>query len=135
MYGFVTAQAVDSVTIKRISNEILANGTAYENLRYLCKQVGPRLSGSTQAQQAVEATFKMMKDAGADTVYLQPCMVPHWIRGEKEKGNIKLNDGTTYQLKLCALGNSEGTGKKGLKASVIEVKDFTELDRLGSKRA
>ncbi len=130
--GFLAAQPDDSVTIKRVSDEILANGTAYENLRYLCKEIGPRLSGSPQAQRSVEATFKMMKDAGADTVYLQPCMVPHWVRGDKEKGNIKLNDGTTYQLKLCALGNAEGTGKKGLRAPVVEVKDFNELERLGT---
>jgi carboxypeptidase Q len=131
--GFVVAQPDDSVTIRKISNEILANGTAYENLRYLCKQVGPRLSGSPQAQKAVEATYKMLKDAGADTVYLQPCMVPHWVRGEKEKGNIKLTDGTRYQLHLCALGNSEGTGKKGLTAPVIEVKNFDELNKLGTE--
>lgn len=127
------AQTSDSATIKKLSNEILANGTAYENLRYLCKQVGPRLSGSPQAQLAVEATFKMLKDAGADTVYLQPCMVPHWIRGDKEKGSITLTDGSSYQLHLCALGNSEGTGKKGLRAPVIEVKNFDELNKLGTE--
>jgi carboxypeptidase Q len=131
--GIVAAQTEDSVVFKKISNEILANGTAYENLRYLCKQVGPRLSGSPQAQMAVEATFKMLKDAGADTVYLQPCMVPHWVRGDKEKGNIILTDGTKYRLHLCALGNSEGTGKKGITASVIEVKNFEELNKLGTE--
>lgn len=131
--GIINAQTDDSIAFRNISNEILANGTAYENLRYLCKKVGPRLSGSPQAQMAVEATFKMLKDAGADSVYLQPCMVPHWVRGEKEKGNIKLTDGTTYQLHLCALGNSEGTGKKGLNATVIEIKNFGELDRLGTE--
>ncbi|MBU9935402.1 MAG: M20/M25/M40 family metallo-hydrolase [Ferruginibacter sp.] len=130
--GMAPAQNDDSVTIRRISNEILAKGTAYENLRYLCKKVGPRLSGSPQAQKAVEATFRMLKDAGADTVYLQPCMVPHWVRGEKEQGYIQVANGTKYQLKLCALGNSEGTGKKGLTASVIEVRNFEELDRLGT---
>ncbi len=129
----VIAQTTDSLAIRKISNEILAKGTAYENLRFLCKQVGPRLSGSPQAQMAVEATYKMLKDAGADTVYLQPCMVPHWVRGEKEKGIIKLPDGSTYKLRLCALGNSEGTGKKGIKAPVIEVKNFDELNKLGTE--
>jgi hypothetical protein len=130
--GAVTAQTNDSVTIKRISDEILTHGTAYENLRYLCKQVGPRLSGSSQAQKAVEATFKMLQEAGADTVYLQPCMVPHWVRGDKEKGAVTLTDGAKYQLHLCALGNSKGTGKKGLTAPVIEVKNFDELNKLGT---
>lgn len=127
------AQNDDSIIIRKISNEVLANGTAYENLRYLCKKVGPRLSGSPQAQKAVDATFKMLKDAGADTVYLQACMVPHWVRGEKEQGYIQVANGTKYQLKLCALGNSEGTGKKGLTAPVIEVRNFQELDRLGAE--
>jgi len=130
--GFVSAQSNDSLTFRNISNEILAHGTAYENLRYLCKQVGPRLSGSPQAQKAVEATYKMLKDAGADTVYLQPCMVPHWVRGEKENGYIQLSDGKKFNLRLCALGNSEGTGKKGIKATVVEVKNFKELDQLGA---
>ncbi|MBC7887688.1 MAG: M20/M25/M40 family metallo-hydrolase [Ferruginibacter sp.] len=125
------AQKDDSVSIRKIADEVLINGKAYDNLRYLCKKIGPRLSGSLQAQKAVEATAKMLKDAGADTVYLQPCMVPHWTRGEKESGFIKLANGTKYNLDLCALGNSEGTGKKGIIAPVIEVKSFAELEQLG----
>jgi carboxypeptidase Q len=130
--AFAFAQTGDSVTIKRISDDILTNGTAYENLRYLCKKIGPRLSGSLQAQKAVEATFKMLQDAGADTVYLQPCMVPHWVRGDKEKGYIQLQDGSRQELHLCALGNSEGTGKNGVTGSVIEIKSFAELDAIGT---
>ncbi len=129
---FSFAQKEDSIAIKRISDDILTNGTAYENLRYLCKQVGPRLSGSPQAQKAVEATFKMLQDAGADTVYLQPCMVPHWVRGDKEKGYVQLGDGSKLQLHLCALGNSEGSGKKGITGPVVEIKSFAELDRQGT---
>lgn len=126
------AQKDDSISIKKIADEVLTNGKAYANLRYLCKQIGPRLSGSKQAQAAIEATAKMLKEAGADTVYLQPCMVPHWIRGEKETGYIKLPNGTKYNLNLCALGNSEGTGKNGISAPVIEVRSFAELEQLGA---
>src|SRR4051812_44268419 len=109
----------------------MINGKAYDNLRYLCKQIGPRLSGSPQAQKAVQATAKMLKEAGADTVYMQPCMVPHWVRGEKETGWIELAGGKKYNLNLCAVGNSTGTGKKGISAAVVEVKNFAELDQLG----
>ena len=129
----ISAQNNDSVTIKKIADEILINGKAYNNLRYLCKQIGPRLSGSPNAQKAVLATAKMLKDAGADTVYLQPCTVPHWVRGEKETGYIKLADNTKYNLRLCALGNAVGTGDKGINASVIEVKSMAELEQLGEK--
>jgi hypothetical protein len=130
---FAVARQNDSIAIKKIADEIMTNGKAYENLRYLCKKVGPRLSGSPNAQKAVEATAWMLKEAGADTVYLQPCMVPHWIRGEKESGFIKLADGTKYKLNLCALGNSVGTGKNAVHSTVVEVSSFSELDLLGEK--
>lgn len=124
------SQDKDSLLISRISQEMLTHGTAYENLRYLCKEIGPRLSGSENAQRAVVATAKMLKDAGADTVYLQPCMVPHWVRGAKEKGFINAG-GNKHDLNLCALGNSVGSGSKGVSGAVVEIKDFAELHRMG----
>ncbi|MFT3683239.1 MAG: M20/M25/M40 family metallo-hydrolase [Ferruginibacter sp.] len=127
-------QTTDSFEVRRIANEVLTNGTAYENLRYICKKIGPRLSGSPNAQKAVEATARMLKEAGADTVYLQPCMVPHWVRGEKEKGFILQNDGIKRNLNLCALGNSVGTGVKGVTAPILEVSSFTELDTMGEQK-
>jgi len=125
------AQSTDSAFFKIMSSELMQNAKAYDNLRFICKKIGPRLSGSPQAQRAVEATFNMLKDAGADTVYLQPLMVPHWVRGLKEKGFIEMANGTKKQLNLCALGNSVGTGKKGITALVIEINNFNELDQLG----
>ncbi len=127
------SQSNDSLIIKRIVEETMINGTAYENLRILCKQAGPRLSGSSQYLKAVTLTTKMMKAAGADTVYLQKCMVPHWVRGDKEEGQIILASGKKYQLKLCALGNSAGTGTKGITAPVIEINSLKQLDSAGSK--
>ena len=126
------AQTEDSIAIKKISDEVLSNGKAYENLRFLCKKIGPRLSGSPQAQKAVEATASMLKEAGADTVYLQPCMVPHWVRGEKEKGFVQVANKEKYLLHLCSLGNSEGTGKKGISAGVVEARSFKELEQIGA---
>ena len=34
---------------------------------------------------------------------------------------------------MCALGNSIGTGSKGIEAPVVEILSFDELDRLGAK--
>jgi len=128
----VFSQNTDSVVIKKIVDETMTNGAAYENLRKLCKQAGPRLSGSPQFANAVRLVSAMMKEIGADTVYLQQCMVPHWVRGEKEKGQIILFIGKKYDLKLCALGNSVGTGAKGVTANVIEVNSMEQLDKLGT---
>ena len=47
-FGFVSsAQNPDSLMIRRIADEILINGKAYDNLRYLTKQIGARLAGSS----------------------------------------------------------------------------------------
>lgn len=122
----------DSLAIRKIANEILGSNRAYANLEYLCKKIGPRLSGSVNASRAIVWGLNALKDAGADTVYLQPCMVKHWERGGKEAGFVRTQAGTR-QLKLSALGNSVGTGPVGILAPVIEVKSFAELDSLGEK--
>ena len=121
----------DSTIIKKIADEVMINSGAYENLRFLCKKIGSRLSGSSGAEKAVYATKKMLIDAGADTVYLQPCMVPHWVRLAKEEGYF-LVDGKKYPLQLTSLGNSEGSKNKFIGADIVEVKTMSELHKLGN---
>jgi len=131
--GLLHAQtADDSVILRKMASEILSNGKAHDNLRVLTKQVGPRLSGSAGAEKAVKETARMLKEAGADTVILQECMVPHWVRGEKETAKLILANGKEQVLRVAALGNSVGTPAAGVKANVIEVRNFAELDKLGA---
>jgi len=128
------SQNQDSIMVKKIYNFYLSKSNAYSNLEYLATKIGGRLSGSPEAEAAVIWAKKAMYEAGADTVILQPCMVPHWVRGKKEKciltsSKLKLNK----PLNCCALGSSVGTGAAGVRAKVIEVKSFEELDKLGEK--
>jgi Zn-dependent M28 family amino/carboxypeptidase len=131
----ISAQNKDSVQIRKIYDYYLTNSTCYGNLEQLCYFVGGRLSGSAEAVKAVEWAKKAMYEAGADTVILQPCMVRHWVRGAKEKvviyGNV---DKSSQALKCIALGNSIGTGPKGIKAPVLEVTSFEELEALGASK-
>src|SRR5919107_5105031 len=83
------AQNEDSVFIRRIANEILVNGKAYENLRVLTKTIGGRLAGSPQMVQAEKWGLKAMQEAGAQQAWLQQCMVPHWVRGGKDKATVQ----------------------------------------------
>ena len=55
----------------------LSQGQVYPNLRYLCKEIGNRLSGSPGAAAAVEYTRALMESYGFDSVWLQPVMVPN----------------------------------------------------------
>lgn len=127
------SQNQDSVMMRKLYTYYMVEGKAYLNLEQLCTTIGGRLSGSAQAEKAVAWTKKAMYAAGADTVILQPCMVPHWVRGKKEKCTLT-SGGLSISLNCAALGNSSATGDKGIKAPVIEVRSFDELEHLGEKQ-
>jgi len=130
---FFAANAVkaqDSLMLRKIYDEALVDGKCYDNLHYLCKNIGPRLSGSANAQKAVEWGKKLMENYGFDRVYLQEVMVPHWVRGEKEVGKI-IDGDKEMPVAICALGMSVATPKDGITANVIEVHSLKELDSLG----
>ncbi len=126
------AQSSDELTIRKIYDKALSEGESYAMLDYLCNKVGSRLSGSPGAAAAVEWSRHVMEEYGFDSVWLQPVMVPHWVRGQKEVGRIVNSKKMgTVELSVCALGGSIGTGPEGITASVIEVKNFDELKALG----
>jgi len=131
----VFAQDNDAQLIRQIYDETLTKGQAYSQLEYLCKKIGGRLSGSPAAAAAVEFTRYVMDSMKLDNVYLQPVMVPHWVRGQKEVGKI-LNSSKigSKDIEVCALGNSVGTGKGGITANILEVKNFEELKTLGKEK-
>lgn len=129
-----TSAQSEAGTIKAIADEVMTNSKAYGNLRKLCKEVGPRVSGSVGAANAIEMTKAMLLNAGADTVYLQPCKVTHWQRGQKETAYLQAGNRTKIALQVCALGNSVATSPSGVRAGVIEVKNMEELKLLGRKQ-
>ena len=122
----------DSVFIKSIYNEALSNGRAYEDLRSLCKDVGARLTGSAEAAMAVEWGKNKLEGYGFDNVYLQEIQVPHWERGTKEAGWIKV-DGNLIKVNLLALGGSIGTDGL-IEAEIIEFKSLDELKKAKQKK-
>lgn len=121
----------DSLFIHTIAVNILSSDASYNNLHYLTKNIGGRLSGSPQMYMAEQWGAKVMKDAGADNVVLQECMVPHWIRGGKDKAFVTYkedNKQQQYNLNVLALGNSFGSGINGVAAPLIRVNNFDELE-------
>ncbi len=128
--AFAFSQNADSLTIKKITDEVMLNGKAYSNLRVLCKTIGQRLSGSTGMYKAEQWGLQVLSEAGAEKVYLQECMVPHWVRGAKEEARFVVRKGSSDPVfKILSIGNAVGTGKAGVTAKVIEVKNFDELNK------
>ena len=125
----------DALFIKNIFDTSLEEGKAYFWLTNLSENIGGRLAGSPQAAAAVEYTRQEMEKLNLDTVLLQPCMVPHWVRGEKEQVRVvNSNKMGTVDLDALALGNSVGTGPLGITAEVIEVKSLKEVEELGREK-
>jgi Zn-dependent M28 family amino/carboxypeptidase len=120
------------------AQQIIARGLsdceAYKLLFQLTTTIGNRISGSPQAERAVELTQSMMEKYDFDNVHKEKIMVPHWVRGTKEECEITNDpDGKNISLKICALGGSIGTPKEGITAEIIEVLTFEELTALGDK--
>ena len=128
------SQTEDEKQLKAIYDAALTQGKAYDWLNYLSNQIGGRLSGSVQAQQAVEYTKAQLDSLGLDKVWLQPVMVPKWVRGVPEFAYIENKPGLTTNVPICALGGSVATPSGGLKASVIEVKGIEDLEKLGREK-
>jgi hypothetical protein len=130
----VSAQKSDEIRIRAIYDAALTEGKSYDWLNYLSNQIGGRLSGSVQAQQAVDYTRSQLDSLGIDRVWLQPVMVPKWVRGTPEFAYLETAPGLTNNLPICALGGSVATPALGIKANIIEVGGIEELSKLGKNK-
>lgn len=128
-----TTAQTDAEVIKNLYKTSLTNGNSHQWLDYLSNQIGGRLSGSLNAEKAIEYTKEELEKLGLDNVWLQPVMVPKWVRGAPEFAFIESAFGATTNVNICALGGSIATPFGGIKAHVVEVKDMEELETLGKE--
>lgn len=119
-------------TMKRLRDAAMGDVYALKELRHLTDNIGPRLSGSPQAQQAVEWVAAEMRALGAE-VTLEKATVPHWVRGVETAELVTWPGqapGTTQKVVLTALGGSVATAAEGITAEVVVVDDFAALQAL-----
>ena len=121
--------------LKQIQTAALASDYAYRQTAYLSNNIGARLTGSKQAERAVEYVADELKKLGL-TVRLQKLTVPHWVRGA-ETGELVEYEGmakdTTQKVVLTALGGSIATSANGLTGEIVVANSFEELEKLGRK--
>lgn len=124
-----TADPQMSTILGRIRDNGMRDDWAYRRLADLCDKIGPRLSGSRQAEAAVEQIAAALRAAGL-SVTLQPVKVPHWVRGEEQADLIEYPGrpaGVVQHLHLTTLGGSVATPANGISAQVLVVHSFDEL--------
>mgnify|MGYP006193866065 FL=1 len=129
----ITSETEDSLNIRKLYDLALLDGQSYSWLDHIANNIGGRLSGSLQAEQAVDYTRAELEKLELDKVWLQPVMVPKWTRGFPEYAYVESAGGITTPMTISALGGSVATNPLGLRAEVIEVKGIEDLAHYGKE--
>jgi carboxypeptidase Q len=114
----------------------LADDYAYRQVAHLTENIGPRPSGSPQAEVAVDYVAEELRKLGLD-VRKEEARVPHWIRGIETAELVEFPGqaaGTKQKVVLTALGASTPTPADGFTADVVVVNNFDELKNLGRQK-
>lgn len=109
---------------QKIVAEVKAHSELMKNLEYLTTQIGPRLTGSKQMQQASDWTLSRFKSYGIDS-HLETTEVPHaYYRGVD---SAQILTPMSRQVPIHALGWSKATAGE-ISANVVSVKIDSEND-------
>ena len=122
--------------MKKLQRAVLADDYAWTELAHLTDIIGPRLSGSTEANAAAEYVAAEMRKLGLD-VQLEKVTVPHWVRGQETGELVEypgMAEGTRQRVAVTALGTSVATPADGITADVVVVHDMDELQALGREK-
>lgn len=115
----------------RLAGRALLSNRAMETLEELCDDVGARLSGSAEANHAVEWCVARLKKDGFENAHAEKATVPHWVRGRCEAA---MTSPRLQPMHACALGGSVGTGGKPLVASVVATESLESLAKLSREQ-
>jgi len=122
--------------LEAIKTAALADDYAYQQLAHLTENIGPRPSGSAQANAAVDYVAGELRKLGLE-VQLEEVKVPHWVRGVETAELVEYAGqvpGTAQKVVLTALGGSTSTAPEGIVADVVVVNNFDELKALGREK-
>jgi len=132
-FSYAQPSKTDTMMVRNFFNDALSSRKAYNDLEFLCKKIGGRISGSVEAAAAVEFTHQIMLQMPFDTVYLQEVNVAAWKRGKPENARIISPLFGQVPARVTALGGSVGTGFPGLTSQVVEVESIEALKKMNTK--
>ncbi len=110
----------------------LQDDVAWDVLRSLTTEVGPRLAGSPGDARAVAWALATMRRLGFQNVHAESVLVPHWVRGE---ARVEILSPWPQPLVACALGGSVATPNgANIDAEIVAAQNLDELTALGADR-
>jgi Iap family predicted aminopeptidase len=129
-YNFTAQLTADLVALR---DAALEDDYAFKQLADLTENIGPRISGSPQAEQAAQYVAEELRKLGLE-VRLEEVKVPHWVRGAETAELVEYpgrTPQTVQKIVVTALGGSTPTPPDGITAEVVVVHSFDQLTALG----
>lgn len=109
-----------------IAGQGMMQSKAYTNLEYLSDFIGPRLTGSPGAKEAVRWGIERMKAIGLENVHAEPYeMWRGWTRGP---ASAEILSPVQHSLTIASMGWVGSTPEGGVTADVIPV-NLYQIDR------
>jgi len=118
-------------TAASLRDDALQGTRAYELVRSLTTEVGPRPAGSPAFQRAIEWGVRTMRDLGFANVRTEPVKVPHWEPGVSTG---EITSPWPQPMVLLPLGGSVGTPEGGIDAEVVAVPSLQDLQKTDAEK-
>jgi Zn-dependent M28 family amino/carboxypeptidase len=120
----------------KIRDAALEDNYAYAELEHLTDSIGPRPSGSPQADAAVRYVAGEMRALGLE-VRLEPVMVRRFIRGHDTAELVEYPGqvpGAKQTIFVAALGGNTPTPADGITGEIVVAHNFDDLISLGKEK-
>ncbi|HEY7402164.1 MAG TPA: M20/M25/M40 family metallo-hydrolase [Candidatus Angelobacter sp.] len=114
---------------QKIAEEVKAHSELMKNLEYLTTEIGPRLTGSKQMQQASDWTLKRFRDYGIDA-HLESTEIPHaYYRGSD---TAEIATPVSRRIGIHAMGWSKATPGE-ISGTVVRMEGLEEMPKFKGK--
>lgn len=110
--------------INALKQNALESDLAYQIEESLTTEVGARMIGTEGDKRAIAWAVDKMNTLGFDKVWTDEVGHYQWIRGDVE---AKVLAPFPQPIKAIALGESVGTGEKGIQAEVVHFNTLADL--------
>jgi hypothetical protein len=120
----------------QVRDAALQDDYAYRQLEHLTDSIGPRPTGSPQADAAVHYVADELRKLGLE-VHLEPVTVVRFVRGNDSAELVEYPGqvpGTTQRIYITALYGNSPTPEGGITGEVVVAHNFDELKALGKEK-
>ena len=114
-----------AATATRLMEQARAGNRAYDIVRSLTTEVGPRLAGTDAEARARDWAVAALAKLGFANVRVEPFEVPLWLRGVERAA---ITRPFPQPLTVTALGGSVTTGPDGVEGEVVLFESLAALE-------